>query len=516
MYTLAILSLLAAVEPPATVDYLIRGATIYDGTAWAGRTGDIAIRDDSVVAVGELSGWSSQRIVEARGMIVAPGFIDLHTHSDGEITQPHTRANLNYLMQGVTTVVTGNCGAGPTEVRRMMDSIATNGAGSNVVHLIPHGAVRRAVVGEANRIATPAELTAMVQLVEREMTDGAWGMSTGLIYTPGCFAPVDELITLSRVVASRGGIYASHIRGEGSDRLLDAIAEAIQIGRDAGLPAHISHLKASGKPAWGKIRDACALIEAARERGQPVTADQYPYVASSTSLAAMTVPADAREGGTADLMRRLDDAVTGPKLRQRIASDLDERGGGASIRIASYAANRQWVGKSLADIAQTESREVIDIVIEMLRHGGAGAVSFGMSEDDVRFAMQRPYVATASDGSARVPDETRPHPRSYGCFARKIGRYAIEERVLALELAIRSASGLPADILGLKDRGYLKPGFRADVIVFDPNEFRDMATFDDPHQYARGMKHVFVNGLLSVDAGQFTGVLGGRPLRHGK
>jgi N-acyl-D-aspartate/D-glutamate deacylase len=259
---------------------------------------------------------------------------------------------------------------------------------------------------------------------------------------------------------------------------------------------------------------ACKLIEDARAEGLAVTADQYPYIASSTNLAAMTVPSDEREGGNDVLAKRLQDTENSTALKERIAKTLAERGGGKTIRIASYAKQTAWQGKSLAEIAESENRNELDITIEILSNGGASAVSFGMSEDDVRYAMQKPYVATASDGGAKVPDATVPHPRSYGCFPRKIGRYAIEEKVVPLEFAIRASSGLPAHILNLPDRGYLQRGNFADIIVFDPAEFRDVATFDNPHQYARGMRYVWVNGKLAIDDGKYTDTLPGRALRH--
>jgi N-acyl-D-aspartate/D-glutamate deacylase len=497
-------------------DFLIRGATIHDGRGGPPVVADIAIRGERISAIGNLADAKAGRVIDGNSLVAAPGFIDLHTHSDDPIQKERTRANLNYLLQGVTTIVTGNCGGGPTDVAKMFATIDEHGAGTNVIHLIPQGSLRRKVVGESNRPATDDELAEMKRLVDQEMKNGTWGMSTGLIYTPSCYAPTEELIELSKIVAAHGGIYASHIRGEDWDSLLPSIREAIRIGREAGLPAHISHLKASGPKAWGMMPEACKLIEDARAEGLPVTADQYPYIASSTNLAAMTVPNEDREGGYDALAKRLQDAENSASLKDRIAKTLADRGGGKTIRIASYSKHTAWQGKSLVEVAEAEGREVLDVTLEILSNGGASAVSFGMSEDDVRFAMQKPYVATASDGGAKIPDSTVPHPRSYGCFPRKIGRYAIEEKVVPLEFAIRASSGLPADILKLPDRGYLKPGNFADLVVFDPVEFRDVATFDEPHQYARGMRYVWVNGKLAINGGKFTETLAGRALRHGQ
>jgi N-acyl-D-aspartate/D-glutamate deacylase len=352
--------------------------------------------------------------------------------------------------------------------------------------------------------------------VDKAMTDGAWGLSTGLIYNPGTYSETVEIIGLAKAAGKNGGIYASHIRDEGSG-LLTAIEEAIRIGSEGGCPVHISHIKASGKAAHGMSTRAVEVIEAARKKGQTVTADQYPYIASSTSLRATVVPSRYREGGQKELVERMDDPATGPKMKADIEKALDGRDGGKRIQIARYAKNTKWNGKTIAAIAEAEKKEPIDIVMEIERNGGAQVVNFGMSEEDVRVYMTRPWVATASDGGVQTPGDTVPHPRSYGTFPRKIGRYAIDDKIVSLEQAIRSSSGLPADILKLTDRGYLKAGQFADVVVFDPAAYRDTATFEKPHQYAAGVKWVFVNGVAEVANGEHQpDALGGRALRHAK
>jgi N-acyl-D-aspartate/D-glutamate deacylase len=316
------------------------------------------------------------------------------------------------------------------------------------------------------------------------------------------------------VAARHGGFYASHIRDEGV-QVLEATDEAIRIGREARLPVHISHMKASGKSAWGKAADQIVLVEKARKAGQVVTADQYPYTASSTSLAATVIPTRYREGSGADFQARLKDPELGPKIRKAIEASLEAKDGGKAVRIASYATKRAWQGKDLAAIAKAEGKAPLDIVLEIEHNGGAGIVNFGMSEEDVRLIMKQPWVATASDGTSQVPTaETAPHPRSYGCFPRKIGVYSLDEKVVSLEHALRSASGLPADILKLPQRGYLKPDFYADVVVFDPATFRDKATFDQPHVFAPGVRYLFVNGKPVIDKGKFNGTLAGKVLRH--
>lgn len=513
--TLALLMLPAAADPAVQADIVIRGATLYDGTGQPGQVGDLAIRGDRIVAVGSVTAGGKPRIIDGSGLVVAPGFIDLHTHSDTPLTQAATKANLCYLLQGVTTVVTGNCGSGPVDVADYFRKLENGGVGSNVIHQVPHNDVRKNVMGNANRVPTEEELHQMEALVDQGMKDGAWGLSTGLIYNPGTYARIDELITLAKVAARHGGFYASHIRNEGTG-VLAAIEEALTIGREAGLPVHISHLKASGRKVWGKAADEIALIAQARMKGQVVTADQYPYTASSTSLAATVVPPQFREGSPKEFLARLDDPEQGQRIRQAIETNLDGRQGGKALRIARYTAKPAWNGKDLETIATAEKKSPLEIVLEIERHGSAQIVNFGMSEEDVRLIMKQPFVATASDGSSQVPSNTVPHPRSYGCFARKIGRYAMAEKFITLEHALRSASGLPADILRLPQRGYLKPGYFADVVVLDPESYIDRATFDKPHQYATGVRYLLVNGKFAVDEGKYTGALAGRVLRHNR
>jgi len=515
MHLSVVLCTLLCAADPIEADVVIKGATIHDGGGQAGKKGDLAIKGERIVGVGEFEVKGKPRIINGAGLIVAPGFIDLHTHSDRNLQQRDTRDNLNYLKQGVTTVVTGNCGSGPADVAAYLKTLEDNRIGSNVIHQVPHNDVRRKIMGNANRQPTEAELKKMEAAVDQAMKDGAWGLSTGLIYNPGTYAKTDELIALAKVAAKHGGFYASHIRSEGGG-LLEAVEEAIAIGREAKLPVHISHMKASGKKYWGTAGDAVALVKAARDKGQVVTADQYPYTASSTSLAATLVPAQFREGSAKEYLERLDDKEQGPRIRKAVEKNLEDKEGGKAIRIAAYAKQPRWNGKDLATIAADEKKELLDLVLEIERNGGAQIVNFGMSDEDVRLVMKQPFVATASDGSAQMPSGYVVHPRSYGCFPRKIGRYALVDKVVTLEHAIRSASGLPADILRLPERGYLKPGYYADVVVFDPDTFRDLATFEKPHQYADGVKYLFVNGRQVIGEGKYNGALAGKVLRREK
>jgi N-acyl-D-aspartate/D-glutamate deacylase len=513
LIVVALLFLMPAADAGLQADVVIRGAMLYDGSGRPGEKGDLAIRGDRLVGIGHFQIAGKPREIDGTGLIIAPGFIDLHTHSDTPLTQPATRANRCYLMQGVTTVVTGNCGAGPVDLAGYFKKLESGGIGSNVIHQVPHNDLRRQVMGNVNRPPTTEELARMKQLLEQGLKSGAWGLSTGLYYTPGSYATTDELIELAKVAARHGGFYASHMRDEGSG-LLASVTETIKIGQEAQLPVHISHLKAFGPKNWGKAADAIALINQARAKGQVVTADQYPYVASSTSLAAEMVPPQFREGSLKDFLARLADSEKGPTVRKAIQERLDSLQAGQNVKIATYKPNPSWQGKALGAIASSENKSLLDTVLEIERHEGAQVVNFSMSPEDVMLIMKQPFVATASDGSSQVPSDTVPHPRSYGCLPRKIGRYAIEDKVISLEHAVRSCSGLPADILKLPERGYLKPGYYADVVVFDPKTFRDQASFEKPHQYATGVRYLFVNGKLAIDEGKYQNILAGKVLRH--
>ena len=502
----------AAAALALEADVVLQGGTVYDGTGADGLVGDVAISGDKIVAVGQFSVEKADRVIDCRRLVVAPGFIDLHTHSDQPITQAKTRNNLNYLTQGCTTVVTGNCGGGRTEVDKYFNEIDREGAGTNVIHLMPHGSVRRSVMGSANRAPTPEELERLKSLIDRGMREGAWGMSTGLIYVPSAYAETDEIVALAKVVASHGGIYVSHIRNEG-DHLLEALGEAIEIGRRAKVPVEISHFKVTGAGNWGRVREAARLIEQARREGVTVTADQYPYIATSTSLDATLFPATKIPGGRSKLSERMAaDPSLNRLVRELVASRLhkDER-----IVIASSKKYPQWVGKSLSEIASSEEKVIVDVALEIQANGGASVVKFCLSEEDVRYVMGLPWVATGSDGRARLPDPAlRPHPRNFGTFARKIGCYALDQKVISLAQAIRSSSGLPADILGLPDRGYLRPGAYADVVVFDPERFIDRATFDSPQEYSTGVRYLLVAGHVALADGKPSATLHGRAIRH--
>ena len=522
---LPVLLLPLSLPAQSRADLIIRGATLHDGSGEPGRKGDLALRGERIVALGRLEGWRAPRVIEATGRILCPGFIDLHTHCD-KVDRERFKANLNYLFQGVTTVVTGNCGGGRTDVAAYFAKLEKQGVGTNVIHLLPQGSLRRkAMKGSFDRPPRSGEMAKFEELVESGMKAGAWGMSTGLEYAPGAYSTTDELVRIVRIVARHGGLYASHMRSEGRG-LLGAVEEAIEIGRRAGCPVHISHFKASRPPNFGKSGAACTLIEWARAKGQRVTCDQYPYLASSTSLAAFTIPIWARVGGNKALFARLEEPETARRIKEEIATGLRERGGPEKLLISSNRTNPEWNGMTLGAVARALGMDPVATILHLQRRSAPRAISFSMSREDLLHIMKKDYVATCSDGGCslpsrvdekgrRVPNPSRPHPRSYGAFPRKIGHWALAEKAIGLGRAIRSATGLPAAILGLKERGRLQVGMIADLLVFDPEEFRDRATFTDPHRYATGVVWLFVNGRAAIAEGKATGVLAGRPLRLG-
>lgn len=506
----------ARAAEPVDADLLLVGGTIHVGDGSEATVGDIAIRGDRIVAIGEFETGEIKKQVDCSGLIVAPGFIDLHNHSDGPLTNEtshQTRGVANYLTQGCTTIVTGNCGSGPVDVGGYYDELDQYGIGTNVAHLLPQGSLRRKVMQSQRRSASAEELDQMRKLATKAMEDGAWGMSSGLIYVPSSYADTQELTEIAKVIAKHQGVYASHIRGEGTG-LLDSVQEALKIGRDAGVPVHISHFKSSGKESWGLVRVAIDLIRKERESGAVVTADQYPYVASSTSLSATFFPAWSREGGREKTLQRLAGGADAERIRAAINKKLESTDQGQRIQIAMHKPQPTWAGRRLKSIAAEQNLSPFDLIVAIEKNGGASVVNFGINEEDVRYVMRQPWVATASDGSARIPSEEIPHPRSYGTFSRKIGYYCERENVISLEQAIRSSSGLPADILGLEDRGYLKTGFFADIAIWDKDSFIDRARFEEPDRYSDGIRFVFVNGKPAVWHGNVTGALSGRALRH--
>ena len=466
------------------------------GNPWLRK--DIGIRGDRIAAVGNLGAASAGRVIDAAGAVVAPGFIDVHSHAAEGLVRTALRQARPILAQGVTTVVVNPDGGGPADLAGQRSRLESGGLGVNVALLIGHAAVRREVLGSANRAPTDEELERMRALVRRGMAEGAFGLSSGLFYAPGSFATTEEVIALAAAAGEQGGLYTSHVRDEGNygAGLIASVLEVIRIAEEARVIGIVSHMKALGPDSWGLASEATRHIDEARARGVQVFADQYPYDASSTSLAAALLP-----GGLAP-----EEAVVRDNLRRR--------GGAASIQIASHAADRSIEGRTLAEIAAARKASPEETAMEIISRGGASIVSFNMSEPDIRHIMTRPYTMVSSDGGLVLPTEGKPHPRNYGAFARRLAVYVRERNVTDLEFAVRSMTSLPASVFGLRDRGHLREGAFADVVIFDPARVRDTATYAEPHRLAEGMSHVIVNGTVVVDGGAFGEALPGKVLRR--
>lgn len=494
-----------------TYDLVIHDGTIHDGTGTKGYRASIGITDGKIARIGKVKASQGVQAIDAGGKYIVPGFIDMHTHCDN-IRSEKRKSALNYLTQGVTTVVSGNCGSGTYKVEEYFKQLKAQGIGVNVAHLVGQGTVRFAALKSSDRAPTAEELEEMRSLVDQAMEEGAVGLSTGLFYAPGSYAKTEEVIALCEVVKQHGGIYATHIRDESNYTIgLEAsIREAVEIGEKSGVPVQISHIKALGKPVWGKAGAVCEIIEEAQARGVTVYADQYPYNASSTGLVAAVVPRWVQADGK--LRERLKDPELLSQIKKEMAANIERRGGSNTLVISSFPEKREWEGKSLEEISVILSKSEVDAAIELILMGGPGIISFNQSNEDVEYFMQKSYVMTGSDGSVQVLGDALPHPRSYGTFPRKIRRYVLEKKLVTMEQAIRSASGLPAKMLGFTDRGLIKEGYVADVVVFDQETIADKATFDDPHQYSEGILHVLISGVSVIKNGEFTGALAGSPL----
>lgn len=492
-------------------DILIRGGTVIDGTGAAPRQADIGITRDRITFVGRASATATAtRTIDAAGMIVAPGFVDPHTHASGDLSSSsrERRANLNYLAQGVTTVVTNNDGGGPVDIGAQLAEWVENGIGTNAAVYVGQGSVRRAVMGMSDARPTAAQLDSMRALVARAMDAGAIGLSTGLFYAPGSFSSTEEVIELARIAGSRGGRYDSHIRDESSYTigLLAAVQEVIRIGREARLPVHISHIKALGVDVWGQSDTVIALMKRARADGVAITASNYPYDASGTSVSASLLPRWAEAGGGDSLAARLANA----ELRQRIVTEMTEnlrRRGGANSLLITGGRDRAIRGKRLDAIAREWNLSPIDAALRIIANGGASVASFNMNDRDIVNFMRQEFIFTDSDGSDG-------HPRKYGTFPRFFREYVGRRQVMPLERGVQRSTSGPARMLGLVDRGELAPGKFADVIVFDTASFVDRATYEEPTRLATGMQYVVVNGTLAIDNGRYTGVLAGRVLER--
>jgi N-acyl-D-amino-acid deacylase len=511
------LFILAGCTPAEKYDVIIEKGTVIDGTGSPPLKADVGVREGRIAKVGDLGKAEAPTRIDATGLTVAPGFIDLHAHIEPIMRLPDTES---HIRQGVTTALGGPDGGGPWPLGKYLDSLSTNfKLGMNVAYLTGHNTIRRKVMGNADRKPTSAELDSMKAMVQKAMSEGAFGLSTGLKYLPGTFAETAEVIELSKAAGRMGGIYTSHLREEGLG-LLDGVREAILIGREAQIAIVLTHHKAMGKPMWGASKITTSMVDSARDAGLDIMMDQYPYTASSTGLSVL-IPSWALEGTPDDFKKRAADKRQKTRILEGIKFNLlNDRGGGdlKNIQFSTVRWDSTLQGKTLLDYVVRQGKEVnldngADAVLEMQLNGSAGCIFHAISEEDVVRIMQHPFTMHASDGGLAKFGEDHPHPRAYGTFPRILGRYVREQKVLTLEDAVRKMTSLPADRLKLFDRGRIKEGLVADITIFNASTVIDKSTFENPHQYPVGIEYVIVGGIVTVDTNGMTANRAGKVLR---
>lgn len=514
-----LLSLLVAVSSLAyaqDVDILLKGGKIVDGSGNPWYYGDVAIKGGKIVQLGRLTNVTATRVIDATGLIISPGFIDVHTHIEGNDLMVPTAGN--FIFDGVTSVVTGNCGGSNVNISKYFQRLDSVKTSINVATLIGHNSVRNAVMGDVQRSPTEAEQRKMEELVEQAMRDGAVGLSTGLIYVPGTYSKSEEVINLAKAAAKHNGVYASHIRDEG-DKVTEAIEEAVNIGRQARMPVEISHFKVTYKPNWGRSVSTIAQVDKARQDGIDVTMDQYPYVASSTTLNT-TLPTWVFSGGRDSLMMRLKNSVQRKKIKTEMVDMLKKKQlkNYQYALVARYGADTTLNGKRITEINQLKGRkpkaiEEAETILEMIENGSAQMVYFSMDEEDLKRIMRYPFNMFASDAGIARYGSGVPHPRAYGTNARVLGQYVRMLKVISLEEAIRRMTSLPAQKFQLRDRGLVRESMAADVVVFNADQIGDPSTFDKPHAYSTGFQYVIVNGQVVLDQNKHTGTRSGVVLK---
>ena len=497
------------------VDILIKNGRILDGTGNSWKYGDVAIKDGKIFKIGNLININAAKVIDAKGMIVCPGFIDVHTHIEGDELKTPTADN--FIHDGVTTVITGNCGSSNIDIKKYLERIDSIKLSINVATLIGHNDVRQTVMGTANRHATEEELQKMEKLVAQAMKDGAVGFSTGLIYIPGTYSNTDEVLRLAKAAAKYKGVYTSHMRDEG-DSVVEAIKEALYIGKEANMPVEISHFKLSGQQNWGRSKETLPMIIKAREEGIDVTIDQYPYTASSTNLGTL-LPDDVLSDGQDSINARLSKPEVRNYVRNYMLGRLKKR----KLKhfsyavVAYYKADTTFNGKTIEQVnllmhRKHKAKYEAETVMDMIQKGGAGMVFHGMSDEDVERIMKYPFNMPACDAGIRVFGQGSPHPRGYGTNARILSEYVREKKIISLEDAVRRMTSLPAQKFGLNDRGLLREGYAADILIFDEKQVQDLSTYEKPHAYSKGFDYVIVNGQLVVENEKHLGTRSGRAL----
>ena len=483
---------------------------VYNGIELKPSVHSIAIKDDKIVFIGDENTVSinAKKTIDATELIVSPGFIDPHTHADRDLIKEETSHNKPFLFQGITTVVTGNDGDSFYPTSKYIDVYNAHGIGTNVVPLVGHGTIRKEVMGKSDRKATPQEIKKMQALVQQEMDVGTFGMSTGLFYAPGSYSNTDEIIALAKTVAKNNGIYDTHLRDESSYTigLLSAIAEAIEIGRQAKLPIHISHIKCLGVDVWHQSKDIVAMIEKAQKEGIQITANQYPYDASATGLKAAVVPRWAESGGKDSLFIRYKNPRLTKQILEETSKNIALRGGPNKLLIVK-SEEPKFVGKTLLEISKMLNVSPEVAVFETLKTGYIRVASFNMNEDDIHTFMQQDWVVTGSDGNTG-------HPRKYGSFPRKYHKYVKQDKVIDIASFINNSTSKTATILNIKNRGKLQEGYFADIIIFNPKTFKDKADYTDAFQFSEGLEYSIINGKLAIDKGQYIHTLHGKVLKR--
>jgi N-acyl-D-amino-acid deacylase len=500
-----------------TYDLVLRNGRIVDGSGSPWYRGDLAISGDTIVRIAANIAEPAKRTIDLNGQVIAPGFIDIHTHARRGIFEVPTADN--YVRQGVTTLIEGPDGGSPVPLAPFFARMEALPKSVNFGSFIGQGSVRSAVIGDVNRKPTAEELDKMRALVEQGMKDGALGLSSGLFYVPGTFTPTDEVVEMAKVAGRFGGIHISHMRDEAS-RVVDSVKETIAIGERGGLPTQVTHHKIIGKKNWGRSVVTLRLIDEARARGVDATIDQYPYTASSTSVSAALLPAWAQEGGRQEVLKRLKDPATRAKIKiETIRLIRDERGGGdpKNVMLASCSWDTSLAGKNLADVTRQRKMaptipNAAEAALWLIEQGGCQGIFHAISEADLIRILRHPATMIGSDGEIPIFGRASPHPRSYGTFARVLSEYVRERKTIALEDAVRKMTSFPAQRLNLTDRGLLRPGMKADIAVFDPAKVRDLATFEKPHQYAEGFSYVIVNGRIVFEGGAMTAARPGKVL----
>jgi len=500
------------VSPAAEIaDMLVVNGTLYDGTGGAARQFDVAISQGKILAIGpELAGrYRAKSTLDASGLIVSPGFIDPHTHAGSDLASSQTlrRANSAYIHQGVTTVMVGNDGYGDPGIAALAANAKANGIGTNAAYLAGFGPIREAVLGKANRAPRPEDLARMKTATRQAMCEGAWGLSAGLYYVPQNYAQTSEVIALAKIASSFGGYYDTHMRDESTYNITvtGAVEEAIEIGRQAGIPVHIAHIKALGPAVWGQSKPMIEAIEKARAEGLRVTADQYPWKASGTRFSNALVPRWALEGGLDRLRERLADNEQLAKIRDGMIAGLKRRGGAERLLTTGPLDGADVpLGKTLAELADSAGLSPVDTAIAILKQGDSRVASFNMDAADIAAFAKRDWVVTGSDGSTG-------HPRKYASFP-KAYRDLVTNGNMGISRFIRRSSGMTADIIGLQDRGYLKEGYAADLVLFDSQAFAPIADYQSPREISAGVRHLLVNGVSVISDGEYTGALPGTPL----